>query len=544
MIKLYDQVNYLRKNSPWLFFTILVYGVAFLYLFIQNFILSSSVDLLNFRNVDDLAFQQYLRGAHENFQFLNLNGYAYGWMFWFPLVIITYPFYFLSINFGIDGPLIVIPRLMSLLFVFGTAFNLFKIASIYTKDSFLKSIILLLFLSFPSTGYFSITFGTAAQVMFFSSLTFYCTARKIALTKKDLALIAVLMAMTAATKLNGLLILPVVSLLIADRLYWRVNRQNLINAIYFISILFMSIVFLSQMEISVVLNQIEKTQTNYGNELSLQNLLLDGIVSKTLHPFIFIAMLFGILVQCLKQRQENRPRQRDFIYILFTFVLSIIYLVLTIKMGAFFMVVYFTAVSFLLVLGVLPLEYLCKKFKYILGVLILIINIVGNWHQIVLSKDNISNSVFWNSYYKKSQDKKIKEQLLSQKILQQKLGSPDSYKNGLCILREKQVPLIYSSLKQNVACDIRVYSNLEEVLNRKWLVKVYDVIAIYKKGIAFLNEDEFTKLTESADNNIALQYKKHRDLVQEFVETKTLKNVKYDIFFEEGDVIYFKKRQD
>lgn len=544
MIKLYDKLASIKNNSPWILLILFVYTTAFVYLFVQNFIFSESVNLLNFRSVDDLAFQQYLRGIHKNFRFLQLDGYAYGWIFWFPLVILTYPFYFLSIYCGIDIPLIVITRQLSLFLVFGTAFNLFKIVSIYTKDNFLKFIILLLFLSFPTTGYFAITFGTASQVMFFSSLTFYFAVRKPILTKRDLFLIAISMSATAATKLSGLLILPAIGLVIADRFFWKVSKENLINAAFFILVFFGGLVILSQVRISVFLGQIEKTQTNYGNQTILQDLVLNGIVYKTLNTTIFIIMFFGILIKYLKQRKESDIFYReDFIYILFTVVLSIVYLVATIKMGTTYIVIYFTTISFFLTLGVLPLEYLTKKVKYISGISLVIFNIVFNWHHIV-SDGRANNYISWNSYYKKSQDKEIKKQLFVQKFLQQKIGSPSQYKDGLNIIREKQLPLIYSSLNEGVSSDIIVYNNFEEIINRTWLPKAYDIIGIYKNGIAFMKEEEFIKLTKFADKKIALQYEKHRNLVKEFVKSKSLNGSRYDILFEDDVNIYFNKIEE
>ena len=96
--------------------------LIFIFFFIQNFIFSSSFDILLFRSVDDYAFQSSMRSIHENMMQLKvdklfiINDYGYGWIFWIIHSLITFPFYLISI-LGYDFLLISMARNISLLFM-------------------------------------------------------------------------------------------------------------------------------------------------------------------------------------------------------------------------------------------------------------------------------------------------------------------------------------------------------------------------------------------------------------------------------------------
>jgi len=87
----------------------------------------------SFREIDDIAFQDTLRRVHlliENAQYSEIwqiNDYAYGWIYWAPTALITYPLYILSSHTGLDWPLIVTPRQFSLFFAILSLFVLRKI---------------------------------------------------------------------------------------------------------------------------------------------------------------------------------------------------------------------------------------------------------------------------------------------------------------------------------------------------------------------------------------------------------------------------------
>ena len=122
--------------------------------------LFGKIGALASRTVDDLAFQLALRDAHTSIasgQFSKLwilNYYAYGWLYWAPLAWITYPLYLISSYFGIDWPLIVVPRQVSLLFALGGAYFLRKIVKRFTQNEAICATAALIYLLFPAIAFF------------------------------------------------------------------------------------------------------------------------------------------------------------------------------------------------------------------------------------------------------------------------------------------------------------------------------------------------------------------------------------------------------
>ena len=121
--------THLIEKTKWIsarfcYFTIVLILTS---LFLENFIFSENIGLLGFREIDDYAFQSTLRTIHSGSRFFSLNDYAYGWIYWAFMAIITYPFYLISHYLSIDWPLIVVPRQVSLLSGIASLFYLRKI---------------------------------------------------------------------------------------------------------------------------------------------------------------------------------------------------------------------------------------------------------------------------------------------------------------------------------------------------------------------------------------------------------------------------------
>lgn len=522
--------SFFQKYSPWIILTIGIYTSAFIYLFIENFVFSSSLDLTSVREIDDYAFHASLRGYQENRNFFGLHDYAYGWIFWFPLVCITYPFYFLSVYYGIDVPLVVTPRQLSLFFTMGTAFVLYKIASLYTKDNFIKAIILLLYLSFPATGYFSLRFGTVAQTMFLSSLAYYVAAKKEFLTQKDLYKIAVAVAAAAATKLSALLITPLITLIILDRLSWKIkeNFKPLIKS--FLAFLF-SLAALSQIPPKAVLAQIKLTQTSFGDQ-SIYDSFFNGIVSPNLYAGLFLLTLLFLVCQAIiALKNDENFYKRDYLYIFLALSIVISYLLLTIKMGLMYITIYFTVISFLLPLGILVLERINIYLRYVVGVLFLVSSIILNYNSVFSKQPDV---ISWNSYYMKEVDPSIVKYLSVRELLKTKLKNPKEYKDKLKILKDYRIPTPYGIYTKNIF-EINVFDNINTVPGQY----NFDLIGLYKKGVAFITDSEFNDLVKKVDPKIELQYKEHRKIVEDLVLKKQFNNVTYRLLYEDEDYVYY-----
>ena len=131
-----------------------------------------------------------------------VNDYGYGWLFWFVNIVITFPFYFLSLH-GSDLLLISTPRNISLLFMAGSCFLLFKCFKKYSDDKYIPYFAILLFVNYSFFSYVATHFKTTAQITFFCILTFYLIIRNDSLSKRDLMYIALSFAAAIGTKLSG-----------------------------------------------------------------------------------------------------------------------------------------------------------------------------------------------------------------------------------------------------------------------------------------------------------------------------------------------------
>jgi hypothetical protein len=186
-------------------------------LFAENFVFSQHLGLLKFREVDDLGFQYILRRIHEAISSGRLhllgarNDAGYGWIFWIPMALVTYPFYLLSHFFGVDWPLIVLPRQLSLLFGALTLIIVRRTLLAYGASKLMATGAMALLALTPPFGYFCMRFGTVHQGVFLSAWTVFLIVRKSQLSQRDLNWIAVAFGAAAAYNLTGFFFWPIVA---------------------------------------------------------------------------------------------------------------------------------------------------------------------------------------------------------------------------------------------------------------------------------------------------------------------------------------------
>ncbi len=383
--KLKERISY-HPDDLFLYGICICYGIGFGYLFIENFAFSRNIAALCWRSFDEVAFHDYVRIAHEGFNILRLNAYAYGWIFWFPIVMITYPFYFLSVHLGIDWPLLVAPRQISLFLMLGTAYILYKIASLYTKDIAVKATILGLYLLTPATGYFSLRFGTVGHTVFFSALAFYLVARKETYDKLYCYLIICAIAMACAIKLSVLLIVPCLLIMVLARFQWRFSKANIILAGKSLCLFVPVYYFFSHIDITNFLEVFNKHITipnnaihvnPIDNQLDFRTMINRGVFQAIFPIGIFVFLLLGLLWQAyILFHKQQIVMATDMIAILVTVLFAIIFLGVTVLGPG---TGYFAVVYFLLPLGVLVLQNFSSHRKYGLSIILLLVTMALNY---------------------------------------------------------------------------------------------------------------------------------------------------------------------
>lgn len=336
-----------------------------LLLFYENFLFSEKLGRLASRTVDDLAFQLALRDAHTSIasgQFSKLwilNYYAYGWLYWAPLAWITYPLYLISSHFGIDWPLIVLPRQVSLLFALGGAYFLHKIVKRFTQNEAICAAAALIYLLFPAIAFFSMRFGTVTEISFLSILSVYLLLRGEGSSFRALAPSVMVLAAAGAVKLSGMLIAPFLFLIIVRRLIGQPVWKAL-GALFALGLLFVAtLVLLTNPALvaapfrpqilhdylGVLKHYMQVTQVS-GVNISPWRRFYEATFDSWLNAAAAFLLMFGLVVHT----RYGVTRRFECFAALVTLAIVMAYLIFGIK-SEFSAGSYFTAVSFLLAIG-------------------------------------------------------------------------------------------------------------------------------------------------------------------------------------------------
>ncbi|WP_158658304.1 hypothetical protein [Achromobacter sp. AONIH1] len=338
-----------------------------LLLFYENFLFSEKLGRLASRTVDDLAFQLALRDAHTSIasgQFSKLwilNYYAYGWLYWAPLAWITYPLYLISSYFGIDWPLIVVPRQVSLLFALGGAYFLRKIVKRFTQNEAICATAALIYLLFPAIAFFSMRFGTVTEISFLSILSAYLLLRDKASSFRALAPAVIVLAAAGAVKLSGLLIAPFLFLIIVRRLIGK-PVWHMLGTLFALGSLFVATLILLTNPallaapfhpqilhdyLGVLKHHMQVTQVS-GLNISPWRRFYEA----TFHSWLNATAMFLLRLGLVVHTRHSVSRRFECLAALITLAVVMAYLIFGIKSevsaGS-----YFTAVSFLIAIGVI-----------------------------------------------------------------------------------------------------------------------------------------------------------------------------------------------
>lgn len=546
MHKVKHYISIFHSLDIWQKSLLILSTLFFALLFVENFIFSTSFSILHLREIDDSAFQVTLRHFHESIsslkvdRFIKLNDYGYGWIFWFFTGVLTYPFYLLAICTDFYVPLITAPRNLSLAMTLGSIFLVYKSLSLYTKSEFFKFISICLLISFPAFGYFALRFGTVAQVTFFSSLAFYLAASKDSYSKKDLKYIAVAAAACIGTKLNGALILPLISLIMADRLGWNPSKENFRKASYFLlnliafSILFSNpALFLSPFKPNYFHSYINSLSNN--SHLGLQDNFLKTLQDVVEIGYLNIYVAVILVSFFVLNKLGNDKNKNDLFFIGIWLIFSISFLVKIMSMGTLYIINYLSVVMYLMVFGILYLERWGRLGKF-LAVLLLLGNISLN------HKNNTSGNYSSIKYFNLTENSDIIEKIESNEGIKKVITDPaDSPDRKINVLMDYRATFPYANLERDNLNLLFVFNNLNIIQNQ--IKKDFDYISLNKSSPFFLSEEEFSKFIEKVkDESWALNHRKSRMIVKNLIETGELKGARYEVLFESNNIIFFGKK--
>ena len=518
---------------------IIIFTCIFLVIFFQNLLLSSSFELLSFRSIDDYAFQSVLRRYHERMldlrfdSLFKLYDYGYGWIFWIINIIITFPFYIISLFYD-ESLLIVVPRLISQIFTFATAFILFKILKIYSKDEYIPYFGALLYLSFPFFAYTSMSFRTIAQINFFSALSFYYTVCPKEFSRFYIKRVSIVFAAAVGTKLSAALLSPLLVFIIFDRAGYKFKKEELLVYLYGLKIFLLYLVlfmnpsfFVAIFEpelftehAAVIMYYANHITTDYGGTSSLYSKIVQSYSTSYLSFPVLIITLFLLLFSALKKEKY----QLHYIYILLFLLFSSIFLANHVKLGTSYITNYFSAYSFLLLVSLAFFKTFSTKIKISLLSVLIILNISMNYSHIKSGYLEHYNTVNSDRYalMKKSQ---------------YELKNIIPLNSDMNILYDHRGPMLYSDFREGVYARA-LFDNISEI--QKTENKIFQIIILNKNSLAFSTEERFNRLINNADDSIAKRWTEDRRIVNDLINHNKFFDILYTKIYDKNNVVVFR----
>lgn len=516
-------------------------------LFAENFIFSSNLGLLAFREIDDIAFQASLKSIHANIEngnfhkLFELNDYAYGWIYWLPMAIITYPFYLLSNYLSFDVALIVLPREISLFFAIGSLVVLRKILKIMKVEEWACALALLIFALYPTFGYFSMRFGTVNEAMFFSILTLYFAIKDNPSTLKGRNLIVITLAVAGGIKLSALLITPLILALIVlnmqEREWKKIIKSAKIPALLFILSL---VVFINpSLLISPAKPQIAKDywyKLHYflqvTKTISSPTDLLSIAFGNNINKVIMLFIAAGLPIYATREK-----KWKFILAILATLLIASLYLLFSVKNGAS-AGAYFTAVSFLFLFGVVGWTYNS------IGTIALLIIIPIMFVNSELSAINqyktqvYTNYLYFNhwTYFVKSI--KFKDDLENAEKIDKCIDISDKKEWKGHIFIDFSTPTTVNILTYPNAHVSIAWNNLSPA--GKYYELPVNYLILDKMAVGALPKEEFDDKFRVADPKIAEGYVKDRESRTELFKSGNFANQHFKLICEYGRVQVFK----
>ncbi len=504
----------------------------------ENFIYSNNFGLLSFRSINDTAFQLSLKNIHDQFYNLRfytliaMNDYGYGWIYWFSMSIITYPFYLLNKYYDIAWPLIVIPRQISLFFNCLTLIYLSKLFKFFNFDKISSSVTLLCFTLLPFFGYLSLEFSTANSILFFSVLSLYLACFEYRDEQKlHKSLIA--LAIAGGIKLSGLFIAPLVFLILFSCRSIKKNYKNfLVKVFYF----FLLVIFLTNPTIFFFVlipfkflggAEINTALITYFSNIKhmIINSTLGPVAANNLENFIFgvfcnyyIFSVFIILflgyVLLLYKSIKNRLLLLAFLFFSF---LPIIYLFVNVNYrvnaGC-----YFTSISFIFFLGVQSFH---KNVKNIM--LFSILSLI-TWSLIT---ENLLKHSYINpfAYFIKAANNK--DNLIRSERIKTCLKLPNTNDLKLSFAIDYQAPTELNPRQYESSCFVYIYSNLSPSL--ELCGGKFDYFILDMSAPVFLNDIEFNSFLSSQDKRMSNDFLNDRMYKNRIVNDHEFNGSKYNL---------------
>jgi hypothetical protein len=509
-------------------------GVIFLYYFAANFTISGSWDLVALRSVDDVAIQQSIR----RIQLATFSGewktvfsfvdYAYGFAFWSLNGLLQLPFFL----FGSEQLQIIVGRQISLVFVFAGIYFIGKIIEQINEEfgfAGIKYEVLTIVATMPIVAVIGTKTHVNAQTFFFSILSLYLILRKPTLSNKYVFMSAVVAGVAIGMKLTSVLILPIVSLLIFNKLkdqrivkivqlqVWHLSVTALVALFSFAPLLFLMPIYKNEYQNIVDTFSLYK---GLGGEdrSSLGTRLVEGI-GYFVSPTALLVSLVGFIILIFVERKR---RSFTVFSVLIGLFVAIAIAAVTVHKGPIYMGNYLISIGFFLPIGILAINHIKIEdpIKKIISGFVVVVLVSSGWnHRNAIMKDY--------SFFKISNDPRIKDLVIARNEINTQI-SPISLPTRVLVDCTSVFPL--SNFVDGA--EIRfLYGDLSNYQSDSW--GVFEFISVnIENYYGFVPLDPSKVMTPE------------QTVRKDLLETGTLMGIKYTKIYENRNVAVFKLKAD
>ncbi|WP_026760401.1 hypothetical protein [Selenomonas ruminantium] len=337
---------YRVKNS-----LMIVYSIFTVLSLWQCILGEQSIVTLSLRGIDEMAFHDAIR-QYYNFNFptvLTMNAYAYGEIFWLPLTLLTFPFYWL----GYESVALVIPRLLALFFTLLSCIYIYKIISIYTKNGLLIFSVVFLNSLYPIWGWYSTRIGTIPECQFFSIISIYYAVKQSSFSIKNFRKSLLFFAVALGTKISCVIVLPVLVGIYIYKFYdtplpkLKIIREIVYSILAFI--FFFQPIIYCVWEPELITNSM-KLYAHYAferNGSADYQTNIKYILENTYNTYLYVIFVGGGLLLLYKVYAKKQKRLKEVIVLIGLALFGVMYLVLTVPIDPFYMWSYALCINWL-----------------------------------------------------------------------------------------------------------------------------------------------------------------------------------------------------
>ena len=506
--KLFSTLKTNFINNSYCYFLSLLFSFVFIFYGIINTELVGNLIELQARNFDAYFFQSRINQAHyylANLEiyalFSELSWYAYGWIFWLPISLITFPFYVLELH----QLVIIIPLQMGVVFSILSLIVLSKIIGLFTSNKIINGTAIAIIIITPTFTYININLYTYPYFVFFTLLSlYYALILPENFSLHDTKKLLICLALGTGIKLSFVIILALIGLLMVSRLQWRINKQNInMGCIFLISYGCLALLaynpaiyyFPKLAFVREIVRISNFTSTSFFTSDYTPFNHFTATIEQWYVSGLLLALLMLFFIIVIATTRQNR-KKTDLAIILLVITSNVIFNVMTVRVGASNLATYSINLYYLLLLGLLLLDHrYIKRYSHIVAISIFMLCLVSvyqqKYHQPFKENQHLSYYQRFLHTFININPVELEQRIIKAKALNTDLKYLFNEAQNYHILREHTVLTFYNFDK--IHHNISDTAFFHDLTGRKKQITqgAYDYIFLSKNSDLFLSAEDF-----------------------------------------------------